>query len=88
MTDVANNRIVEIDPTNGAVLQKSDLNDGQPGLIDVVAGGKMVYALSPGNGTTRGRVVVLDVSQRPARVVQRFEAEGLGERSQGLTVLM
>ncbi|KAL8942672.1 MAG: hypothetical protein Q9216_001526 [Gyalolechia sp. 2 TL-2023] len=88
VTDVLVNRLVEIDPATGAVLQATDLNDGQPGLLDIVAAGKMVYALSPGNGTTKATVVVMDVSARPARLVQSFEPEGGMRFSQGLTAFM
>ena len=85
VTDVAVNRIVEVNPASGKILQITDLKNGNPGMIDLVAGGKMVYALSPGNGTTAPAVAVIDVSKRPARSVQNFEPKGAGKSSQGLT---
>ncbi|KAL8707611.1 MAG: hypothetical protein Q9220_007398 [cf. Caloplaca sp. 1 TL-2023] len=88
VTDVSKNRIVEIDPANGNVLQTTELPNQNPGMIDLVAGGHMVYALSPGNGTTRAAVAVMDVSTRPAKLVQNFEPKGAGKSSQGLTVFL
>ncbi|KAI4174643.1 MAG: hypothetical protein LQ343_002216 [Gyalolechia ehrenbergii] len=87
VTDVLVNRLVEIDPASGAVRQSTDLNDGQPGLLDIVAGGKMVYALSPGNGTTKSTIAVMDVSVRPAKLVQSFQPEMETKSSQGLTAV-
>lgn len=49
------------------------------GMIDLVAAGKMVYALSPGDGKTmKAAVAVMDVSQRPARQVQNSSRRGRG----------
>ncbi|KAL8687082.1 MAG: hypothetical protein Q9218_006648 [Villophora microphyllina] len=91
VTDVATNRIVEIDPTKGGVKQITDMSsqNGNSGLIDLVAAGKMVYALSPGNGTTKAAIAVLDVSKQPAKLVQNFEPKGdVGKASQGLALFL
>ena len=85
VTDVAVNHLVEVDPANGQILQSTNMPNNNPGMIDLVAAGKMVYALSPGNGTTKAAVAVIDVSKRPAKLVQNFEPKGAGISSQGLT---
>lgn len=88
VTDVGVNHIVEVDPANGNILQSTNLPNANPGMIDLVAAGMMVYALSPGDGkTTRCSVAALDVSFRPAKQVQNFEPKGAGKSSQGLTAL-
>ena len=89
VTDVGVNHIVEVDPVSGKILQSTNLKNGNPGMIDLVAAGKMVYSLSPGDGkTSKPAVAVLDVSVRPARQVQNFEPKGAGSSSQGLTALL
>ena len=88
ITDVGVNHIVEVDPASGQIMQSTNLPNANPGMIDLVAGGKMVYALSPGNGTIGCAVAVMDVSQRPAKLVQNFEPKGAGKSSQGMTAFM
>ena len=89
VTDVGVNRIVEVDPTSGKILQSTNLPNANPGMIDLVAAGKMVYALSPGDGKkTKAAVAVMDVSQRPAKQVQNFEPKVAGASSQGLTAAL
>ncbi|KAI4144530.1 MAG: hypothetical protein L6R39_004141, partial [Caloplaca ligustica] len=51
VTDPALNRIVEVDTKSGEILQITNLNNGNAGNTDMVAGGKMVYVLSAGNET-------------------------------------
>ncbi|KAL8665449.1 MAG: hypothetical protein Q9168_007689 [Polycauliona sp. 1 TL-2023] len=91
VTDVARDNIVEIDYTSGKLLQQTNLNQGNQGYIDLVAGGKFVYALSPGTmkdgEAKKAKVVVLDVGARPARVVQSFGVEA-GRASQGMAAFM
>lgn len=62
MTDVAVDHLVEIDPSTGTLINELSLNNGNPGMIDLVSAGNFIYALSPGNATTGSRVVVFDVS--------------------------
>ncbi|KAL8832658.1 MAG: hypothetical protein Q9170_004798 [Blastenia crenularia] len=88
VTDVLVNNLVEIDPNDGKILQNTPLALATPGMIDLVAGGQMVYVLNPGNGTAAASVAVMDVSNRPAKMVQNFEAKGGLKDSQGLTAFM
>ena len=92
VSDVAVPRIVEMSLTDASIINEVDLSaGGDPGFIDIAAGGNFLYALSPGNGTTEAAVTVLDVSGGPgsAKIVQRFGLGGLGvgSRAQGMAVL-
>ena len=62
MTDVAVGHLVEIDPSSGTLIKELNLNNGNPGMIDLVSAGDFFYALSPGNATTAVSVAVFDVS--------------------------
>ena len=62
MTDVAVNHLVEIDPGSGEIRLSVNLPNANPGMIDLVVAGNMVYALSPGNETTKAAVAVMYVS--------------------------
>ncbi|KAJ9496254.1 hypothetical protein H2202_008212 [Exophiala xenobiotica] len=89
VTDVAVNRLVEMSLTDASILSITDLSaNGDPGLIDLVAAGNFVYALSPGNGTTPAAVTVLDVSggQGTAKMIQHFRLDGMGvgKNAQGM----
>lgn len=53
---------MEIDTASGGIIRTLKLNNGNPGMIDLVSAGKFVYALSPGNGTIKAAVTVFDVS--------------------------
>lgn len=73
-------------------MQQTTLPNGKnPGFIDLVAGGRLVYVLSPAAGEEiETAVVVVDVSGQEAKVVQRFEVAGLGVkvggRAMGMTI--
>ncbi|KIX02061.1 uncharacterized protein Z518_08000 [Rhinocladiella mackenziei CBS 650.93] len=89
VTDVGVNRVVEMSLTDASIISMLDLSaNGDPGLIDLVAKGNFVYALSPGNGTTPAAVTVLDVSggQGSAKVTQHFTLDGMGvgKNAQGM----
>ncbi|KIW45490.1 uncharacterized protein PV06_03877 [Exophiala oligosperma] len=91
VADVGVNRLVEMSLTDASILSTTDLSaDGDPGLIDLVAAGNFIYALSPGNGTTPAAVSVVDVSggQGSAKLVQHFSLEsmGVGKNAQGMAV--
>jgi hypothetical protein len=62
VTDVAVNHLVEVNPTTGALIKETKLTNGNPGMIDLVAAGEFIYALSPGNNATKAAVTVFDVS--------------------------
>jgi hypothetical protein len=93
VTDVAANRVVEMSIQDASVISIIDLSaNGDPGLIDLAAGGDFVYALSPGNGSTDAAITVLDVSggQGRGKLLQRFGLNTLGadKNAQGLAILM
>ncbi|CAF9915808.1 MAG: hypothetical protein HETSPECPRED_002588 [Heterodermia speciosa] len=89
VTDVAVNHLVEIDPATGDLKQSVLLPNANPGMIDLVAAGRMVYALSPGTvGEGKANVVVVDVGGERIRQVQVFELGGVGSSAQGLAVLV
>ncbi|KAM0809492.1 hypothetical protein AB5N19_09836 [Seiridium cardinale] len=89
VTDVANNRLVEMSTSNASVISQIDLNaNGDPGLIDLKAAGRFIYALSPGNGTTQAAVTVVDaISKRQVQHIQ-LEQAGLSKNAQGIAVLI
>jgi len=62
VTDVGVNHLVEVDTTTGALIKETNLTNGNPGMIDLVSAGNYIYALSPGNATTKAAVTVFDVS--------------------------
>lgn len=87
VTDGAVNRLVEMSPVDAKILSTINLTNGNPSMIDLGVAGPLVYALSPGNGTTPATVTVVDsfsVTQ-----VQNFVVKALGatKNSQGLALL-
>lgn len=62
VTDVGVNHLVEVDTTNGKLIKELQLSNGNPGMIDLESAGNFIYALSPGNATTKSAVTVFDVS--------------------------
>lgn len=92
VTDVGRNRLVEMNLKDASILSSLDLScNGDPGLIDLAAAGNFVYALSPGNGTTKAAISVVDVSNGSgsAKMVQHFElAEMAGKNAMGMKVLV
>lgn len=84
VTDVAVNHLVEVDYTTGQLIKEYNLTNGNSGMIDLVAAGSFVYALSPGNAT---HVAVFDVSagRGAAMMVQNFLVNGVGSAAQGMT---
>ncbi|KAK4234564.1 hypothetical protein C8A03DRAFT_37664 [Achaetomium macrosporum] len=96
VTDVAVNRLVELDVRDARVLSELDLaaaGSPDPGLIDLRAAGNFIYALSPGNGTTEAAVSVVSVENGrtgQAKMVQRFGlgSMGVGRNAMGMAVLI
>jgi len=91
VTDVAVNRLVEIDPATGAIVKQYEPQDGNLGMIDLDGMGGFVYALAPGNSSA-GRaasVGVWDVSggKGMAKQVQNFFPKGVSDMVQGMAVL-
>lgn len=62
VTDVAVNHLVEVDTMSGQLIREFNLTNGNPGMIDLESAGTFIYALSPGNATTKPAVTVFDVS--------------------------
>jgi hypothetical protein len=62
VTDVAVNHLVEVDTTSGRLIRELNSTNGNPGMVDLVSAGNFIYALSPGNATTKAAVTVFDIS--------------------------
>lgn len=86
VTDVAKNRLVEIDPSTGKILQVTPLANKNPGMIDLASAGRFLYALSPASPGIQGTVVVLEVGSGAARLVQTFGLNTAGSASMGMTI--
>lgn len=87
VTDVGNNRLVEMSVTNAKVIGQLDLSaNGDPGLIDLMAGGNFIYALSPGNGSTPTAITVVDAIKKTQ--VQHFQIGSAGKNSMGLAMMV
>ncbi|KAF2970651.1 hypothetical protein GQX73_g2863 [Xylaria multiplex] len=88
VTDVGVNRLVEMSLEDASIKKVIDLSaNGDPGLIDLRAAGHLVYALSPGNGTTPAAVTVVDAVTK--KQVQHFQLQGIsfGKNAQGMALL-
>lgn len=85
VSDVANNRLVEMSLTDASIQGTVDLSaNGDPGLIDMAAVGDFLYALSPGNGTTQPAVTVVNAISK--KQVQHFDlgVMGVDKNAQGM----
>ncbi|POS79352.1 hypothetical protein DHEL01_v202237 [Diaporthe helianthi] len=88
VTDVGVNHLVEMSLEDASIQSQTDLSaNGDPGLIDLKAAGNMVYALSPGNGTTNAAVTVVDATSK--KQVQHLDMKALGfdANAMGMAVL-
>ncbi|CCF39571.1 hypothetical protein CH063_00028 [Colletotrichum higginsianum] len=89
VTDVGTNRLVEMSVTDASIKSVIDLGaNNDPGLIDLKASGKFIYALSPGNGTTQPAITVVNAVSK--KQVQHFPLEqlGVGKNAQGMALLV
>lgn len=89
VTDVAVNRLVEVDPASGAIIHELNSTNGNLGMTDLVAAGRFVYALSPGkDSTAKAKVTVFDLGRGKgtAKEIQNFDA-GAGSAAQGMAFL-
>lgn len=87
VTDVGVNRLVQMSASTATVMNQIDLSaNGDPGLIDLAASGNFIYALSPGNGTTKAAMTV--VSTKTMQQVQHADLSALGadKSVQGVTI--
>ncbi|KAK7458630.1 hypothetical protein Landi51_01453 [Colletotrichum acutatum] len=89
VTDVGTNRLVEMSLNDASIKGILDLSaNGDPGLTDLRASGRFVYALSPGNGTTQSAITVVDAVAK--KQVQHFALGelGVGKSAQGMAVML
>lgn len=88
VTDVGVNHLVEMSLKDASIQSTTDLSaNGDPGLIDLKAAGNMVYALSPGNGTTNAAVTVMDATAKKQVQHVDMQALGLDGNAMGMAVL-
>jgi hypothetical protein len=86
--DVVVSHLVEIDLTTGAIVNTVPCGNNGQGMIDMIATGERIYALSPGNGTVDCAVTVFDISGGPgsAKSIQNLEIPGLGRFAEGMAL--
>lgn len=88
VADVGVNRLVQMSTKNASVLSQIDLSaNGDPGLIDLAASGNLIYALSPGNGTTNAAMTVVSTSSMSQVQHADLSALGASKSAQGVTLL-
>ena len=88
VTDVGVNHLVEMSVKDASIQSQTDLSaNGDPGLIDLKAAGNMIYALSPGNGTTNAAVTVMDAKSKQQVQHLDMAALGLDGNTMGMAVL-
>lgn len=87
--DVLVSHLVELDLGTGAIVSDIDAGNNGQGMIDLVAVGRRIYALSPGNGTVNAAVTVFDISggRGSAKSIQNLEIPGIGRFAEGMAVL-
>ncbi|KAL2836933.1 hypothetical protein BJY01DRAFT_258511 [Aspergillus pseudoustus] len=74
VTDGTLNRLVELDASDARIVSIANLPNQDPGYTDLYVDGDIVYALSPGNGTTDAAVAVYD-----ARIEKQVQHVSLRE---------
>ncbi|KAI9680106.1 MAG: hypothetical protein M1817_005123 [Caeruleum heppii] len=76
--DANHNSLAELDQKDADVIAVQDVPNKNPGMIGVVAAGRFVYGLSPGNATARPAIAVFDAKdgQKWARHIQNYEIGG------------
>ncbi|KAI3391818.1 hypothetical protein diail_6780, partial [Diaporthe ilicicola] len=77
VADVGVDHLVEMSLDDASIQGQVDLSaNGDPGLTDLKAAGNMIYALSPGNGTTNAAVAVVGAESK--KQVQHLDMSTLG----------
>ncbi|MCJ1307580.1 hypothetical protein MMC25_001227 [Agyrium rufum] len=90
--DAELNSLFELDPASGELIATYNVTNGKPGMMDLVAAGTQVFALSPGTTTSglNASITVFDVQAGRGKAVvsQDFEPRGLGvaNLAQGMAV--
>ncbi|KAL4762840.1 uncharacterized protein BDW70DRAFT_133109 [Aspergillus foveolatus] len=87
VTDVAVNRLVELDAVDARILRTTSLPNHDPGLVDLVVVDRLVYALSPGNGTTDAAITVFDIEKNQQVQHYSLKALGVGPGAMGMAYL-
>ncbi len=91
VTDVARNRLVEVDVETAEIIKDVTSDNGNPGLIDLRAAGGRVFVLSPGNDEVDGAITVYDISGGAGSFeeIQNFRPSfGVSGNSMGMAVRM
>lgn len=88
VADVKRNRLVEIDPGTGKILQITELPNDNPGMIDLASAGKLIYALSPATPGKQGAVVVVEIGSGALRQVQNLVLNSAVNTAMGMTVFV
>ena len=89
VTDVLLNRLTEIDPQNGNVIQEQNVNNANPGNTELATAGNYLYTLSPGLGNGTATVAAFDISggRGTAKPIQNFQVgNGVGIAAVGLGI--
>ncbi|KAI1609537.1 hypothetical protein EDD36DRAFT_446205 [Exophiala viscosa] len=86
VTDAAVNRLVEIDLSNGDIVQEYYPPTPFPGMTDMAIGGEFLWTLSAGNGTTPPSINTFDLGagRGQAKFVTAFAIPGVTANVQGL----
>jgi hypothetical protein len=85
--DAQMNRFIELNATDASVVSSVDLPNQDPGYIDVQAAGDIVYALSPGNGTTEASIVVYDSMKKKQVQHVSLKSKGADKNAVGMAYL-
>ncbi|KAI9757996.1 MAG: hypothetical protein M4579_003232 [Chaenotheca gracillima] len=86
--DAGLNRLVEIDTASGAIVSETSPSNGNPGMLDLVAGGNYLYGLSAG-APGGAAIAVFDVGggKGKVRAIQNFRPKKFsGVSASGLTL--
>ena len=87
--DVLVSHLIELDLTTGAIVSDVESGNNGQGMIDLMAAGPHIYALSPGNGTVNGAITVFDISggRGSVKSIQNLEIPGVTRFAEGMAVL-
>lgn len=89
ITDAGVDRLVEIDLSDGSIVQTYYPPTPFPGMTDIAISGTYLWALSAGNGTTAPSISTFDLSagRGKARLTSTYAVPGGTPNLQGLVVV-
>ncbi len=89
ITDVATNRLIEVDIYSGAILTEYYPPNPFSGMTDFRIAGGYLWALSAGNGSVPASITTFDISGGPgsAKQVSTYAIPGAGVNTMGLVVI-